>query len=77
MTPDPLSEKYYDVSPYAFCNNNPVNFVDPNGKYIDKASRREWKNNKRIIQEKIDNLEYLASMWEGAKNSSIVDGLNQ
>ena len=31
MTPDPLSEKYYGVSPYAFCNNNPVNFVDPDG----------------------------------------------
>ena len=32
MTPDLLSEKYYDVSPYAFCNNNPVNFVDPDGR---------------------------------------------
>ena len=30
-TMDPLSEKYYSVSPYAFCNNNPVNFVDPDG----------------------------------------------
>ena len=34
MTPDPLSEKYYGVSPYAFCNNNPVNFVDPDGRII-------------------------------------------
>lgn len=34
MTPDPLSEKYYGVSPYAFCNNNPVNFVDPDGEDI-------------------------------------------
>ena len=32
MTPDPLSEKYYGVSPYAFCNNNPVNLVDLDGK---------------------------------------------
>ena len=32
MTPDPLSDKYYGVSPYAFCNNNPVNFVDPDGR---------------------------------------------
>ena len=31
MTPDPLSEKYYGVSPYAFCNNDPVNFVDLDG----------------------------------------------
>jgi RHS repeat-associated protein len=77
MIPDPLSEKYYGISPYAFCNNNPVNLVDPDGKYIDKASRREWNNNKRIIQERIDNLEYLASICEGVNNSSIVDGLNQ
>ena len=35
MTPDPMSEKYYGVSPYAFCNNNPVNFVDPDGRFPD------------------------------------------
>ena len=28
---DPLCEKYYDVSPYAYCHNNPVMFIDPNG----------------------------------------------
>ena len=31
MTPDPLSEKYYGTSPYAFCNNNPLRYVDVNG----------------------------------------------
>ena len=31
LTPDPLSEKYYDTTPYAYCANNPVNFVDPEG----------------------------------------------
>ena len=29
--PDPLADKYHNTSPYAFCNNNPVNFVDPFG----------------------------------------------
>ena len=33
-TPDPLAEKYYSTSPYAFCNNNPVNFVDPDGEAV-------------------------------------------
>ena len=31
-TIDPLAEKYYSVSPYAYCAGNPVNFVDPDGK---------------------------------------------
>ena len=34
-SPDPLCEKYYNISPYAFCNNNPVTFIDPDG--------RKWK----------------------------------
>ena len=31
-SPDPLCEKYYNISPYAFCNNNPVTFIDPDGR---------------------------------------------
>ena len=37
MVPDPMSEKYYGTSPYAFCGNNPVNFVDPDGRAWGKA----------------------------------------
>ena len=33
-TPDPLADKYPSVSPYAYCNSNPVNFVDPDGKAV-------------------------------------------
>lgn len=29
---DPLCEKYYNVSPYNYCLNNPVNAVDPDGR---------------------------------------------
>ena len=32
LVPDPLGEKYYDVSPYAYCENNLLSFVDPDGK---------------------------------------------
>ena len=28
---DPLAEKYYHISPYAYCAGNPVNVVDPTG----------------------------------------------
>ena len=32
-TIDPLAEKYPSVSPYAYCNGNPVNFVDIDGRF--------------------------------------------
>ena len=33
-TMDPLAEKYYGISPYAYCANNPVRFVDPDGRKV-------------------------------------------
>lgn len=34
LVPDPLSEKYYDWSPYVYCSANPINVVDPNGMVV-------------------------------------------
>ena len=31
---DPLSEKYYGISPYAFCAGNPVKYLDPDGRFV-------------------------------------------
>ena len=35
LIPDPQSEKSYGTSPYAFCNSNPVNYVDVDGEFPD------------------------------------------
>lgn len=36
-TTDPLAEKYYSTSPYAWCGNNPIKHIDRNGKWIESA----------------------------------------
>ena len=33
-TIDPMAEKYYDISPYAYCANNPINNIDLKGDSI-------------------------------------------
>ena len=38
LSQDPMAEKYYGVSPYAYCAGDPVNLVDPEGCLIG-----EWK----------------------------------
>ena len=32
LSVDPLSDSYPDTSPYVYCGNNPIKFVDPDGK---------------------------------------------
>jgi RHS repeat-associated protein len=34
-TQDPLAEKYYSISPYAYCAGNPVKYIDPDGMDIN------------------------------------------
>ena len=34
MSIDPHCEKYYSISPYAYCMNNPVKYIDPDGKDV-------------------------------------------
>ena len=34
LSQDPMAEKYYPISPYAYCAGNPVNLVDPTGEDI-------------------------------------------
>ena len=33
-TPDPLADDYQSISPYAYCLDNPVKFVDPDGRSV-------------------------------------------
>jgi RHS repeat-associated protein len=34
LSVDPMAEKYYHMSSYAYCANNPINAIDPDGRKI-------------------------------------------
>ena len=42
-SPDPLCESYYNISPYAFCHDNPVNRIDVDGKFDSKIGALLYK----------------------------------
>jgi hypothetical protein len=49
-TPDPLAEKYYSISPYAYCMNNPIRAVDFDGRLVIFINGMYYPNIKGIIE---------------------------
>ena len=68
-----LAYAYHPVSPYAFCNNNPVNCVDPDGKdwiRSQQTNQYEWRDNVTKSSQVPSGYTYV-----GASNSSILTDL--
>ena len=42
MSVDPLAEETPEWSPYAFCNNNPVRYIDPTGMSTEDPPSKGW-----------------------------------
>jgi RHS repeat-associated protein len=62
---DPLCENYYNTSPYAYCCNNPVNAIDPDGRNpvysangIFIANTREGFTGQIYVYTGSDNLKF-------------------
>lgn len=68
---DPLAEKYYDISPYAWCGNNPVNRIDPDG--MDYWSTSDPEQIRAFMQSyKAGNSSYNFSQWNHIEDAKFI-----
>ena len=77
---DPLCEKYYDVSPYAYCAGDPVNAIDPDGKSIlTKVLKVTMRIGSRVVSNGLKELGKTATYAEAISDikenaNTVVDG---
>ena len=73
---DPLAEKYYHLSPYAYCAGDPVNMVDPEGKmygdFVDRKGRiigNDGINDGKVYVLKISKYDFFRPYESGSDQS--------
>jgi len=73
-TVDPMAEKYYSISPYAYCANNPIRFVDPTGMIIEDPDELVKKQKAQLNQ----NLSYIQNALKAeGLSEGITSALNK
>ena len=46
---DPMTEKYYGISPYTYSMNNPSTLFDPNGRDVDISQLTDEDHKKAFL----------------------------
>jgi len=70
---DPLCERYYSTSPYVYCENDPVNAIDPDGRFGFKVlAKAAYKVGKTVAKNGLSSLTKSAT-YAAAFNDVVED----
>lgn len=85
-TLDPMAEKYYSISPYAYCVNNPMRYVDPTGMSPEDDERRKaenrnfWEDITQIFHQLVEGFVYTIGFHTQqmySENQAVQEDANQ
>ncbi len=79
-TIDPLAEKYYSVSPYAYCENNPLNKIDPDGNSSEDnwdTGKYEDESGNEVSWEDVENEYGIGRAKDESKGKDVSDNLSE
>jgi RHS repeat-associated protein len=75
LSVDPMAGKYPSLSPYLYVGNNPVIYIDPNGKYrLPKRLQKKYRTLTRLLKNMEALAKYDAKVWTAFKETV---GLNE
>ena len=70
---DPLCEKYYSISPYVYCLNNPIKYVDPDG--TSTWVIQDNNGNYRVVGGNLDDDDRNIYLWGRQPDGGVgIDG---